>query len=411
MATTKPKAKARNGKGRKRGNSRVKHAPEVVLEELIHPDKLIGDFNEDLDASAKHKKRREVPPIPDEETWRDEEHRYSVSRLFDSWSSFVEAAVQFNVSNYTYAYLFARARHYFYSYGRKPSMRSWENPPSVTYILFRYKKWNDFLESAGIPTDTPWTDEMLIKLLQQAYKELGKPPTTLDLSKPPLRSYIPSFMVFCNHFGSEEVDEEGNREWKLASWSDVLEKAGIPAPPKRETVSFTDEELIEYVQRLAKRLKRVPRPKDIDFLHQRNLELRQEDIKAGRDPNKKHPHVPSLSAYYNGGRFPKWRDVVYAAGMVNEWVNEVHFPDPALDSRSDFVLESIKKATEMLDGVHVPTLQQYTDLRKHDKSLASFYLIKHLFGTYGQAIKTFLAGQEDEYAPPLRKNSRYKDDE
>lgn len=122
--------------------------------------------------------------------------------------------------------------------------------PSVRYLKKRLKtdSWNDILLRMEYSEEdlyiSKYTDEELIKMLQDYYNETGQNPTISAITERGI-----SHKTFCAHFGS---------------FNNALIKAGLKINMEPSTVIHSDEELLEMYKDLCKKLGRGATSKEID---------------------------------------------------------------------------------------------------------------------------------------------------
>ncbi|HUC87406.1 MAG TPA: DEAD/DEAH box helicase family protein [Candidatus Saccharimonadales bacterium] len=133
---------------------------------------------------------------------------------------------------------------------RSPTIKDWQehrgesNLPDFQAFVGAFGSWSLALKAAGLTVNMTFYDdkEELKRLLKALAGKLGHTPTGAELEGEP---GYPSKGVFEKQFGS---------------WNKALRAAGLTPRSRKD---YSRKELIEQLQRLGKRLKRTPRPKDI----------------------------------------------------------------------------------------------------------------------------------------------------
>ena len=132
--------------------------------------------------------------------------------------------------------------------GRTPKVKDVDTakdmPDHKTYANY-FGSWNNALEMAGFSPNLrrDWTKREMVKLLAEFGKKLGKTPTRESVNAARNMPYTATYTKF---FGS---------------WTKALEAAGFS--PNRK-LGWTDEEMIELLVELSKKLGRTPKIRDVN---------------------------------------------------------------------------------------------------------------------------------------------------
>lgn len=177
-----------------------------------------------------------------------------------------------------------------------------------------------------------YSDEFLIKYLQDYFKKNGRPPTMRTLPKGP---GLPSAHTYIHRFGS---------------WRAALEKAGLDTA---NTIQYTDQELIEYIRALGKKLGRPPTLQDVR--------------KAGK---------PSAVTYLY--RFGSWYNALKAAGY------KVHRHGRSRELSRQLLVAKIKQLEEKLG--YPPGPADIDNARAAGEDIPSSRTFYRYFGTWERLL-------------------------
>ncbi len=206
----------------------------------------------------------------------------SVIIYFGSWNQFLEAAGVEVVNIYQSRRkamqndeLIEQLLMLAKELGRTPSAAQFDRDPRTSssgIAKLHFGSWNQFLEAAGLQFNRfrKYTDDDLIKQVQDLAKRLGRTPSSKEFEQEPGTANPASV---CIHFGS---------------WNQFLEAAGLRL---NCPIGCSDDDLIKQVQDLAKRLGRTPLSKEF-----------------GNDPQT--VSVPTVQK-----RFGSWNQFLEAAGL------------------------------------------------------------------------------------------------
>ncbi|MCT6515373.1 hypothetical protein N0B30_22350 (plasmid) [Bacillus subtilis] len=216
--------------------------------------KYFGSFNEGLKA-ARLKIRQSKKPYTKEELIvilqqkakelgrapKESEisQKSSIYRHFGSFKKGLKAAGLASNQNkrYTEEELIAILQQRYKELGRPPKRKEVNQASTIRKY---FGSFNKGIEAAGLASNQNkrYTKEELIAILQQRYKELGRTPKTKEITQ---------YKPILKHFGS---------------YNKALEAAGL-TPNKMKIKTYTEKELIEALQQKAKELGRTPKGKEV----------------------------------------------------------------------------------------------------------------------------------------------------
>ena len=169
----------------------------------------------------------------------------TVDRRFESWSDALRSLGYEPQGTYTDEELKDDLQRVIDKLGRTPTVEEYNHHGIASYktIDKRFESWADALGSLGYETHGPteYTDEELIEDLQRVIDELGRAPTTAEYNQ----HGIASARTIDNHLG----------------WVDALRSLGYET---QGATPYTDEELIEDLQRVIDELGRPPTTEEYD---------------------------------------------------------------------------------------------------------------------------------------------------
>ncbi|MFQ6009650.1 MAG: homing endonuclease associated repeat-containing protein [Candidatus Aenigmatarchaeota archaeon] len=255
-------------------------------------------------------------------------------RKFGSWNNALEEAC-LEIHNYTQEKLIEVLQHKADDLGRAPTAREIEtdkNMPGVNTYCKHFGSWNSALKAAGLESKyREYSNEELIKALKEKAKELGRPPTTMEMNKD---KSIPSAHTYNQRFGS---------------FNKALKEAGLDINCERK--DYTDEELLELLKDKAEELGRTPTIEEVI-----------------KDDSMPYPGV-----YYK--RFGSWKNAVKEAGLEPYMrVYKKKYTDQEL-------LDFLRKKAEELG--RTPLKGELNT----DKSIPNQYLYRKRFGSWEIALK------------------------
>lgn len=213
---------------------------------------------------------------------------------------------------------------------KTPTLQDLKNEkdyPHISVFRKRFGTWNDILELAGFKKNKiikSYTDDELIELLQKLANELGRTPTKRDMNKS--KGY-PSYATYYYRFGN---------------WNNALQKAGLEI---NEVLEYTDDELINYLQKLHEKLGKVPTIYDMD--------------------NEKG--FPYYSAYLR--RFDSWENALQKANIEYFKLTK------------EFLISDLQRFYE--ENGHIPTAKE---INKANGYFTERCYSNH-FGTWNNALK------------------------
>ena len=236
-------------------------------------------------------------------------------RRFGSWSEAVRKAGLVprprGVKRFTDDELLDLLRMAAVKLGRTPrviELKGMDDYPSPVTYTKRFGSWDDAVRRAGLaPRSRVWrryTDEELIDALQRAAGELGRAPTSKDLER---TKGLPAPLTYQTRFGS---------------WSNALRAAGFTPGRSR----YTDEELLDDLQRIASELGRTPNSEDL----------------------RKREGYANTGTYQ--ARFGSWSEALRQAG----------FTAPLVRYTDDELIDALQHAAELLG--RRPTADDLRDL-------------------------------------------------
>ncbi|UNL92004.1 hypothetical protein IE382_23005 (plasmid) [Bacillus subtilis] len=216
--------------------------------------KYFGSFNEGLKAAGLkirqskkpytkeelivilQQKAKELGRAPKES---EISQKSSIYRHFGSFKKGLKAAGLASNQNkrYTEEELIAILQQRYKELGRPPKRKEVNQASTIRKY---FGSFNKGLEAAGLASNQNkrYTKEELIAILQQRYKELGRTPKTKEITQ---------YKPILKHFGS---------------YNKALEAAGL-TPNKMKIKTYTEKELIEALQQKAKELGRTPKGKEV----------------------------------------------------------------------------------------------------------------------------------------------------
>ncbi len=151
-------------------------------------------------------------------------------------------------SKYTTQILIHALQAFAEKLGRTPSyreMQAAEDMPDATTYANYFGSWNKALETAGLKINrhAAESEAEMLEALQSLAKELGRTPMMADVG-----GNAPGASTYTQHFGS---------------WNKALEAAGLEV--SRRT-GMSDDEMLEKLRVLAKKLGRTPSCNDADAI-------------------------------------------------------------------------------------------------------------------------------------------------
>ncbi|MEC0394649.1 hypothetical protein P8832_23105 [Bacillus subtilis] len=186
-------------------------------------------------------KARELGRAPKE---REISQKTPIYRHFGSFNKGLIAAglapnqnKRYTNKRYTEEELIAILQQRYKELGRPPKRKEVNQASTIRKY---FGSFNKGLEAAGLASNQNkrYTKEELIAILQQRYKELGRTPKTKEITQ---------YKPILKHFGS---------------YNKALEAAGL-TPNKMKIKTYTEKELIEALQQKAKELGRTPKGKEV----------------------------------------------------------------------------------------------------------------------------------------------------
>lgn len=170
-----------------------------------------------------------------------------------------------------------------------------------------------------------YTDEELIKVLKDAFQELGRVPNALDFEK-----RKPNYATFSLRFGS---------------WDEALAKAGMKKD-RQKLKDYTSEELIGYLQRYYFEYGKVPTTRDL----------------------KRNKNYPSDETFRN--HFGNHKNALIAAGLYELRTDKILF------ERKEYTRDDVIKLVNdfIIKNNRVPT---YDDLKYNKELPTGNVIIKH----------------------------------
>ena len=253
-------------------------------EELLE---MLKEFTKKLGKTPIERDLRNDPSMPSGDTYE---------RRFGSWNNALKAAgLQINNTDYSDEELIEMLREFAEKLGKTPSIKDLRKDPSMPSAkAYRdhFGKWNNALKAAGLQINLTYcdlTDEEMLEALRKLAEKLGKTPTHRDTKK---ESSMPSANAYIQRFGT---------------WNNALKLAGLQVNKKHR--HMTDEELLEALRKLAKKLGKTPRQQDLS----------------------KDSSMPSSATYIK--RFGGWNNAIRMAGLQ---INKNFSDKELLDMLRDF---------------------------------------------------------------------------
>lgn len=252
-------------------NNALRSAGLPAAQERIQrtDDELISDLKHKAEKLGRTPTAKEVDKDPNMAS-----SSVYAKRFGGRWSSVVAAAGLEPIRKYSYSKeeLVEALRRKIRELGHVPTLREMlddPNMPSLGAYTRVFGSWVSALAEADqSPSRRDYTDEELIKMLQDAAKKLGRNPRNNEFKK----LGLPYRSTYENHFGS---------------WKQTLIAAGLAVVH----VKLTREELIASIIKKAKELGRTPQRRDIDS----------------------DKSLPSASQYAR--EFGSWQNCIDAAGL------------------------------------------------------------------------------------------------
>ena len=249
---------------------------------------------------------------------------------------------------YTEEHLIEELQYFAVYLGKTPTMLEVSKDtllPSAAVYSLRFNSWEEALKRANLKTNK-LTDQGLLKLLKTFSEKLGRTPSIREVDS---EAYMPSVKAYRNHFGC---------------WNNALKAAKLPLN------YITDEDLLNNLKSLTKRLGRVPTALDarkenlssVTTYKDRFGSWNNAIIKAGLKPNCSQSHITeeNLALSYN----KEWLKEQNQTKTLYEISSELGFNKHAMSGRfkelgiKPVIHKESLKEKEWLDSLGI-TERQY----------------------------------------------------